>query len=123
MSVDQFLAGEPLESCRRISFDSYEILESAPPMLVVRGEAPCANMEIFLQPRIYVRCPEFWGIEIAGCLPGGICLTSIKPFQVSISLGGIVGSEGIEIIGSNKTERVKVGGGCTTLRPDIAVSA
>jgi len=122
MSVKEFLSGPSVESCRLIKFDTYEILESFPPILVVSGEAPCFNMEVSLRPRIYIHCPEYWGIEVVGCLPGGICLTAIKPYRVTISLAGIIGSKGIEIIGSNKSERVDVSGGCKQLQADYAVS-
>lgn len=123
MSVEQFLSGKPVESCRRVSFESHVILESEPPMLVVRGEAPCANMEVSLQPLVYVRCPEYWGIEVVGCLPGGVCATATKPYQVSISLAGIIGSQGIEIIGSNRTEQVELPKGCRSLQADIALAS
>ncbi len=121
MSVKSFSSAPSSESCRLISFDKYEVLESNPPVLVVSGTAPCANMEVSLQPAVYIACPEYWRIEVVGCLPGGICLTALKPFRITISLGGIIGSEGMEIAGSNKVEQVKVAGGCSSsFQPDQA---
>jgi len=112
MSVQEFVAGPASQSCRLIPFNDYVLLRSVPPILVVSGDAPCLNMEVSLQARIYVRCPEFWEIEVVGCLPGAICLDAIKSYTVSIPLDGIIGSEGIEIVGSNKQERIELGGGC-----------
>ena len=82
-------------------------------MLVVTGEAPCLNMTVQLQPLIYIRCPEYWGIEVVGTLPGAFCLTAVKPFKVTLKLTGTIGSKGIEVIGANKTEQFPLAGGCS----------
>ena len=103
------------ESCRRIDFHEAEIWPAEPPgtpTLVVRGQAPCQNMEVSLYPLVYIRCPEYWGIEVVGCLPGGICLTAIKDYEVTIDLSGIMGSEGIEVIGATKRKKFELEGGC-----------
>ena len=72
-------------------------------------------MQVDLSPLIYIDCPEYWGIEVIGRLPGGVCLTAVKPFTISLPLdgGNIIGSLGIEVIGANKKETFKVPGGCT----------
>lgn len=80
--------------------------------LCVSGQVGCFNMEVRLIPRIYVRCPEYWEIEVTGTLNGGICLEAIKPYSVAVPLAGITGSKGIEVIGHGKTERFEVTGGC-----------
>ncbi|MCA1748238.1 MAG: hypothetical protein ABR601_05185 [Parasphingopyxis sp.] len=80
--------------------------------LIVSGEAPCANMDVSLIPLIYIECPDYWGIEVVGSLPGGVCLTSIKPFILVIPLEGVIGREGIEVIGANKSKKFEVSGGC-----------
>lgn len=80
--------------------------------LTVSGQAPCLNMEVRLSPRIYIDCPEYWGIEVTGSLQGGFCLTAMKPFVVTIPLDGIVGSKGIEVIGGRRSEQIEVSGGC-----------
>ena len=113
MSVREFEAAPKCESHRLIRFDRAEIVETNPPTLVVSGEAPCLNMEVALQPRVYIRCPEYWGIEVVGCLPGGFCLTAMKPFRVTLSLAGIVGSEGIEVVGADGGRKIEVTGGCS----------
>lgn len=115
MSLREFAAAGPAESVRLIGFHSCEIVGNFPggDILIVRGEAPCLNMRIRLSPRIYIDCPEYWGIEVTGSLRGGICLTAIKPYVVSIPLAGIVGYKGIEVIGSRRSERMDVPGGCS----------
>lgn len=112
MSVKAFTEAPAVQSCRLVDFDTYSIAKPQPPVLVVHGTAPCLNMEVSLQPVIYVQCPEYWRIEVVGCLPGGFCLPATKPYVAYISLAGIVGSKGIEIAGANKTEPVELGGGC-----------
>ncbi len=81
-------------------------------ILIVRGSAPCFNMQVSLSPLIYVTCPDYWGIEVIGSLPGSICLDTIKPYKLTLSLDGITGWTGIEVIGSNKRMKFTVAGGC-----------
>lgn len=76
--------------------------------LVVSGEAPCANMEVSLVPLVYVQQPDYWGIEVTGTLPGGICLTAMKPYMVTLDITHVLGTIGIEVIGAQRTERIDV---------------
>ena len=81
--------------------------------LTVSGEAPCLNMTVSLVPRIYVKCPEYWAIEVVGTLPGGFCLTAMRPYLQFIPLTGIIGSKGIEVVGANGSKTFDLTGGCT----------
>jgi hypothetical protein len=114
MSLRDFAAAPAAESIRRINFDSAEIVGNFPGgyILIVRGEAPCLNMEVRLSPLIYIECPEYWGIEVLGSLPGNICLTAMKPFVEIILLTGITGCKGIEVLGARRSEQIDVEGGC-----------
>lgn len=113
MSSRTFTENPPVESCRLISFESAEIIETrCGPVLRVKGQAPCVNMKVSLVPRIYVRCPEFWGIEVVGCLPGGFCLPALKEYDETIPLNGVIGSKGIKVIGASRTEKLDQAGGC-----------
>jgi hypothetical protein len=62
-------------SHRLIDFEQAEIvtLESDPPQyaLVVRGTKPYLNMKVKLVPLVYVRRPEYWGIEWSGAFAAG----------------------------------------------------
>jgi hypothetical protein len=118
MSVDAGVSGRdalqdfeklpPVKSHRLIDFDSVEIivLESFPAqyVLVVRGMKPYLNMRVALVPLVYIQQPDYWGIEVVGSLPG-IGVPALAPYTVSISLNGITGKEGIEVIGANKSVR------------------
>ena len=77
--------------------------------LIVSGTKPCLNMTVRLSPLIYVRQPEYWGIEVIGSL-SGFCLPATAPYTVSIPLGGITGTRGIEVIGANKRQKIIVPG-------------
>lgn len=70
-------------SYRLIDFEEAEVrtLESLPPqyILVVRGTKPYVNMRVKLEPLIYVRQPEYWGIEVVGRIRGGIGLPVMSP--------------------------------------------
>ena len=63
-------------SCRLVDFDQAQImtLRSFPPQYVlhVSGTKPYLNMQVDLVPLVYIQQPEYWGIEVVGCLPGGI---------------------------------------------------
>lgn len=113
------LASNPAsESCRLVDFESIDVTPGIIPdtyFLTVKGTAPCLNMKVSLSPLMYVRCPDFWGIEVVGCLPQGICLTALRRYEETIPLSGITGSEGIEVVGANKRDKRKVAGGCKEL--------
>ncbi len=104
----------PASSYRLLDFESVEVTGGVAGsyFLTVRGERPCLNMQVTLSPYIYIRCPEYWGIEVVGHLPGGICLDAIGRYEETIELTGITGSQGIEVIGATKTELREVPGGC-----------
>jgi hypothetical protein len=97
------------EACRLIDFEEAEVvtLESFPPqyVLVVSGMKPYRNMDVSLRPRTYIRQPEYWGIEVVGCLPG-FGIPVLAPYTVSIRLAGIMGTEGIEVIGATSSEKI-----------------
>jgi len=117
MSLRDFAALAAAESVRRINFDSAEVVNVAGRnILIVRGEAPCLNMNVSLSPLIYIECPEYWGIEVIGSLPGCICLTAMKPFVLALPLDGIIGSKGIEVLGARRSEQIDVEGGCESGR-------
>lgn len=100
---------------RLLDFDSVEVSpgsDGETHSLTVSGTTPCINMVVSLSPRVYVRCPEHWGIEVVGYLPEGLCFTSQGHYEETIVLTGITGSRGIEVIGATKTEIRDVSGGC-----------
>jgi hypothetical protein len=99
-------------SCRLVDFDQAQIvtLRSFPPqhLLHVSGIKPYLNMQVDLVPLVYIQQPEYWGIEVVGCLPGGIGLPATAPYTAWINLSAITGTEGIEVIGATRSERLEV---------------
>jgi hypothetical protein len=114
------LAANPAaQSCRLIDFKKAEVHPGIIPQtwfLVVSGTTPCINMKVSLIPRVYFRCPDYWGIEVVGCLPHGICLPAIGKYQVTIPLASITGSKGIEVFGASGSKKFKVSGGCKAVK-------
>lgn len=104
-------AGALVRSCLLLDFDTAEILvlESDPPqyLLAVSGTKPYRNMEVKLAPLVYVRQPEYWGIEAIGCA-AGLVLPAEGPFSVTLPLAGVTGTKGVEVIGASRAERLGV---------------
>lgn len=138
MARDEERVGSASGDVRVIAFETARIERFGPdgsPMLIVTGMAPCLNMELLLTPLTYDDRPEgdrpedwrpeYWGIEVTGKLRGP-CVPGERPYAVSISLIGfarpdrvdgvyvlpapkdVIGSLGIEVIGTNGTERIRV---------------
>lgn len=109
--LSEVLAGAaPPSSCQLVEFEQAIVtsIEPGGRLLVVRGTAPSARMEILLSHRAYSDTPDWWGIEVVGALPGGVCLTETRRFEVAISLDGIEGQRGIEVIGASTTSRIEL---------------
>jgi hypothetical protein len=100
------------EACRLIDFDEAEVvtLKIFPPrhVIIVSGTKPYRNMEVSLRPRTYIRQPEYLGIEVVGCLPR-FGIPALAPYTVSIRLAGFMGTEGIEVVGATRSEKIELG--------------
>jgi hypothetical protein len=105
----EFTALPPAEAFRRIDFDRVEIHPSFVEgfILVVYGTKPYLNIDVALMPLVYIRQPEYWGIEVVGMVVGGIGLPTQGPYTATL-LEGVVGTEGIEVIGATRSERHRV---------------
>ena len=106
----EFAQYPPSQSVRLIDFERAEVRPGFLPgtyILVVSGTKPYLNMQVELSPLVYVRRPEYWGIEVIGSLPG-IGLPALAPYTVSLPLDGIQGSIGIEVIGANQTQLINL---------------
>src|SRR5262245_29278500 len=124
MSAKLLKAPIPL-SVRLISFTKARIVPgivSGTWILIVTGNKPCWNMTVRLSPLIYIRRPDYWGIEVVGSVPG-FCLPAIAPYTVSLPLAGITGTRGIEVIGSNKRQKIIVPGASAPLLAAAAKKA
>jgi hypothetical protein len=102
----------PAPISRIIDFEQAEVVSlmiypPPPPLLVVTGHKPFANMEVTLNPVRYVQRPEYWAIEVIGSMPP-IGQPAIVPYTVQLDLTGFIGTEGIEVVGADHTERIEV---------------
>jgi hypothetical protein len=99
-------------SIRLIDFEEAQVrpgIVSGTYILIVRGTKPYLNMEVNLIPLVYIRQPEYWGIEVIGSLPGGIGLAApTAPYIASLALNGTIGTQGIEVIGATRSEKISV---------------
>lgn len=90
-------------SCRLLDFESAEVLTDTPLgywALFVHGEKPYEAMWVTLQPLYYIQQPEYWGIEIVGCLPSGPVTDLTGTYVAILPLSGVMGTKGIEVIGA-----------------------
>ncbi|HSF39102.1 MAG TPA: hypothetical protein VLT87_04865 [Thermoanaerobaculia bacterium] len=120
--MKEFLEAPVSESSRLIDFETTEVIQGIVPdryILIVSGMKPYLNMDVSLIPRIYIRQPEYWGIEVVGTLKG-IGLPVLAPYHVSLPLDGVIGTQGIEVIGANRSERFDVPPK-TAVKPELSV--
>ena len=97
----------PVQNCRLIPFDKAEAFKSSTGQvtLVVTGVAPTSGTTVKLVPLVYIRQPEYWGIEVIGCTPA-ITLPVLTPWAVKQDVTGTVGTAGLEVIGSNQSVKI-----------------
>ncbi|HEV2835017.1 MAG TPA: hypothetical protein VGW58_06860 [Pyrinomonadaceae bacterium] len=110
MKTEVFLKAPTPSSVRLINFTRAEVRPGFLPdtwILIVSGTKPYLNMTVQLVPLIYIRRPEFWGIEVVGTLPG-IGLPATAPYTVTLQLDSVLGTKGIEVIGANKRQKIYV---------------
>jgi hypothetical protein len=97
------------QCCKLIDFDKAEVRPGFIPntfFLIVTGNAPYFRMDVQLVPLVYVKRPEYWEIEVVGCLPGPFALREFKPFTETLPLDAITGEKGIEVVGATKRVRI-----------------
>ena len=94
---------------RRMQFEEARIEsvgEDFSSILVIEGVSPYANMRLEVNPFVYESRPDYWGIEVVGCL-SKIAIPSITPFELVLVLDFPVGAKGIEIFGAeNKSVKL-----------------
>jgi heat shock protein HslJ len=106
----------PPPNCFTIDFDRAAVDRVPGPQgtvrhrLTVSGNQPYFHMDVRLEPLVYVQQPDYWGIEVTGCMPGDVGLPVAVPYTVTYEFAGTLGTRGIEVIGSNHTERFDLTG-------------
>src|SRR5215212_11763681 len=107
---EEFANAPVSSSVKLITFDYAKVISGIVPgkfILLVAGNKPYVNMNVVLSPLIYIRKPDYWGIEAVGSLSGP-GLPAVTPYIATIPLDGIIGTKGIEVIGSNKRKKINV---------------
>ena len=113
MQESQLKAFESLphsSSCRLIDFADVQVVPGFFPktfILIVSGTKPWVTMKVELHPLIYIRQPEYWGIEVVGC-QSGIGLPQTAPYHVALDISHLLGTKGIEVIGASTRKQISV---------------
>jgi hypothetical protein len=97
-------------TCRLIPFRNAVVVPGFLPktfFLIVSGIKPWVTMTVELRPLIYIRRPEYWGIEVVGC-QHGIGLPKTAPYSVALDISHLLGTKGIEVIGATSKKKIKV---------------
>ena len=108
--LKEFEALPHSSSCRLITFKDAQVVPGIVPktfFLSVSGMKPWATMKVELHPLIYIRQPEYWGIEVVGC-QSGIGLPVLTPYHVTLDISQLLGTIGIEVIGASERKQFKV---------------
>lgn len=77
--------------------------------LTVSGSAPSSNVSVELTPLVYIRQPEFWGIQVLGCSSRN-GLPVMVPYTATYEFTGALGTCGIEVVGTSKRQRFDLAG-------------
>src|ERR1700761_5440184 len=89
-----FQKAPPPSFCRLIDFKEAEVRPGIIKdtfFLIVSGVKPWLNMTVELNPLVYIRQPEYWGIEVVGCLHG-IGLPVVTPYSVFLDISHLRGT-------------------------------
>jgi hypothetical protein len=120
-ALGAYAAPEPLQPvgapdpslCKPIDFTRAFVrtVDTAPwdRYLVVSGFKPSSSMEVVLSPVTYIRQPEYWQIDVLGCVRT-IGMPVLTPYTASLRLGGTIGTKGIEVVGASRSLRIDVPG-------------
>ena len=100
--------------CKPIDFTRALVrLVDAPPwdrFLVVTGFKPSSSMTVLLAPVTYFRQPEYWEIDVLGCVRT-VGMPMVTPYTATLPLSGTVGTKGIEVVGATRRVRIEVPSG------------
>ncbi|MBF8189297.1 hypothetical protein ITP53_26900 [Nonomuraea sp. K274] len=108
--VENFAELPTSQSVRLIDFEEARVVPGIVPgtfILIVSGTKPYLNMKVELSPLVYIKRPEYWGIEVIGSM-SGMGLPALAPYTESLPLDGILGTKGIEVIGATNRKTFDV---------------
>ena len=110
MYLKAFEALPHSSTCRLIDFDKADVVPgfvSKTFFLIVAGTKPWLTMKVELYPLVYIRQPEYWGIEVVACQEG-IGLPQTAPYHVALDITHLLGTKGIEVIGASNKKQFNV---------------
>ena len=108
--IEKFNQLPASSACRLMEYTNAEVttgIVNGSYFLVVSGTKPSSNVKVKLVPLIYITQPEYWGIEVVGCL-SDIGTPTLNEYNAFIPLDGIRGTKGIEVIGANGTKKIDI---------------
>jgi hypothetical protein len=108
--IEAFASLPAATNCRRINFDNASVVPGFVNdtwILIVSGEKPWVTMDVRLVPMIYIQQPEYWEIEVVGCL-SGVGLPETAPYTVTLEVTHFIGKKGIEISGATKSKKIEI---------------
>jgi hypothetical protein len=79
-------------------------------VLTVTGDKPRdapGGAKVKLEPLTYEVQPEYWKIEVLWD-PANASVPFVTPFSVSLSLDGIHGAKGIEVVGQTRSQKISI---------------
>lgn len=99
-----------MKLCQELDFDAVEIkqIEKGYWVVKVRGSKPHAHMKVELVPSSHQSQPEYWDINVHGCVNEDIQHPKMTPFEVTLPLAAYRGVRGIEIVGASKSKRYDI---------------
>lgn len=101
---------QPPPMASAIDYSSAEVVAGAAGGfdLIVRGMTGTPCFAVSVTASTYIQQPDFWAYQVTAVEQSGNCAQVVTPFEVRVSLGSSVGTQGIEVNGRTKSERLPV---------------
>jgi heat shock protein HslJ len=104
----------PPRTCQTIDFDKATVTQRPSTatvpryLLTVTGTKPSETQTVTLEPVTYVQQPDYWLIVVKACNTTHTLLPGPAPYTATLDLWGIVGTQGIQVAGATRSERIEV---------------
>jgi hypothetical protein len=95
-----------IKTCGLVDFSFMQVIEGKMAdtwFLIVGGPTRTKSMKVDLRPRHYVDAPEYWEIEVLGCV-APVVLPTAGEFVETLSITDYIGNKGIEVVGATRTK-------------------
>lgn len=110
LSDEISIAPLDMDVCQELDFDAVELkqIDKGYWVVKVRGSKPHAHMKVELVPSSHQSQPDYWDINVHGCVKEDIKHPKMTPFEVTLPIAACRGIKGIEIVGANKSKRYDI---------------